>query len=92
MTKDWDLTLFTEARSDPQQPFALRRKRCFPTNNMYYGAIIIDLFLRFTWTSKLSSKFDHINETEFGLFMLMFLEVARRWMWIFFRVETEWGK
>ncbi|KAJ9388761.1 hypothetical protein DTO063F5_2409 [Paecilomyces variotii] len=90
VTKDWDLTLFTEARSDPQQPFALRRKRCFPTTKMYYGAIIIDFFLRFTWTSKLSSKFDHINETEFGLFMLMFLEVARRWMWIFFRVETEW--
>ena len=21
-----------------------------------------------------------------------FLEVLRRWMWIFFRVETEWGK
>ncbi len=21
-----------------------------------------------------------------------FLEVVRRWMWIFFRVETEWGK
>lgn len=22
----------------------------------------------------------------------MFLEVARRWMWVFFRVETEWGE
>ena len=21
-----------------------------------------------------------------------FLEVLRRWMWIFFRVETEWGQ
>lgn len=21
-----------------------------------------------------------------------FLEVVRRWMWIFFRVETEWGQ
>lgn len=31
-------------------------------------------------------------ETEVGIWLLMFLEVARRWMWIFLRVETESGE
>ena len=59
---------------------------------MYYGAIIIDLMLRCTWSLKLSPHLDHFNDLEGGIFVMEFLEVLRRWMWIFFRVETEWGK
>ena len=59
---------------------------------MYYGAIVIDLMLRCTWSFKLSPHLDHFNDLEGGIFIMEFLEVLRRWMWIFFRVETEWGK
>ena len=59
---------------------------------MYYGAIVIDLTLRCTWSFKLSPHLDHFNDLEGGIFVMEFLEVLRRWMWIFFRVETEWGK
>lgn len=59
---------------------------------MYYCAIVIDLILRFTWLSRLSPRLDKVNNVESGIFLLIFLEVARRWMWVFFRVETEWGK
>ena len=59
---------------------------------MYYGAIVIDLMLRCTWSFKLSPHLDHFNDLEGGIFVMEFLEVLRRWMWIFFRVETEWGK
>ena len=59
---------------------------------MYYGAIVIDLLLRCTWSLKLSPHLDHFNDLEGGIFVMEFLEVLRRWMWIFFRVETEWGK
>ncbi len=58
---------------------------------MYYGAIIIDLLLRCTWSFKLSPHLDHFNDLEGGIFLMELLEVFRRWMWIFFRVETEWG-
>ena len=57
---------------------------------MYYTAIVIDFFLRCTWSVKLSPHLDHFNDLEGGIFLMEFLEVIRRWMWIFFRVETEW--
>lgn len=59
---------------------------------MYYSAIVIDLILRFTWVSRLSERSDWVNDIEGGVFALMLLEVVRRWIWIFFRVETEWGE
>lgn len=59
---------------------------------MYYGAIIIDLMLRCTWSLKLSPHLDHFNDLEGGIFAMEFLEVFRRFIWIFFRVETEWSK
>lgn len=59
---------------------------------MYYGAIVIDFMLRCTWSLKLSPHLDHFNDLEGGIFVMEFLEVLRRWMWIFFRVETEWGQ
>lgn len=73
-------------------PFGLRRLRTFPQKELYYGVIAIDLVLRFTWLSRLSSNLDRVNNAESGIFLLMFLEIARRWMWVFFRIETEWGE
>ena len=59
---------------------------------MYYTAIVLDFILRMTWSLKLSPHLDHWNDLEGGIFGLEVLEVARRWVWIFFRVETEWGE
>jgi EXS family len=94
VSKDWDLSLFSSAhkRNDPEHPYGLRRHRYFHANNMYYAAIIIDFLLRCTWSFKLSPHLDHFNDLEGGIFTMEILEVLRRWMWIFFRVETEWGK
>lgn len=58
---------------------------------MYYYVIVIDLLLRCTWSFKLSPHLDHFNDLEGGIFLMELLEVFRRWVWIFFRVETEWG-
>ncbi|EEQ91882.2 protein-ER retention protein [Blastomyces dermatitidis ER-3] len=92
VAKDWDLTLFSALNhpNDPDHPFGLRRHRYFYANEMYYSAIVIDLILRFTWVSRLSARLDWVNDIEGGVFALMLLEVVRRWIWIFFRVETEW--
>ncbi|RMD41392.1 hypothetical protein DV735_g3762, partial [Chaetothyriales sp. CBS 134920] len=92
VTKDWDLTLLTPARkakSPGEYPYGLRRYRYFHSPSLYYIAICLDLMLRCTWSFKLSPHLDHFNDLEGGIFLIEVLEVARRWMWIFFRVETE---
>lgn len=64
----------------------------FHTKEIYYLAIIIDLTLRCTWSLKLSPHLDHFNDLEGGIFAMELLEVFRRFVWVFFRVETEWSK
>jgi hypothetical protein len=92
VAKDWDLTLFSGARerNSPEHPYGLRRRRFFHTQEMYYVAICVDFLLRCTWSLKLSPHLDHFNDLEGGIFVMECLEVLRRWIWIFFRVETEW--
>ncbi|KAL9126146.1 MAG: hypothetical protein Q9217_004757 [Psora testacea] len=92
VAKDWDLTVFSPSsvRNNPEHPWGLRRHTHFHTKEIYYGAIIVDLMLRCTWSFKLSPHLDHFNDLEGGIFVMEFLEVLRRWMWIFLRVETEW--
>ena len=94
VAKDWDLTLFSSARerNSPEHAWALRPSLYFHDPRVYYAAIVLDLFLRCTWSLKLSPHLDHFNDLEVGIFLMELLEVLRRWMWIFFRVETEWSK
>ncbi|KAL1957085.1 hypothetical protein VTO42DRAFT_6343 [Malbranchea cinnamomea] len=88
----WKGSSHERFQHDPEYnyPFGLRPHRYFHANQIYYTAIIIDFILRFTWVSRLSVRINWINDLESGVFVLMFLEVMRRWMWIFFRIETEW--
>jgi hypothetical protein len=92
VAKDWDLTMFSSERerSSPEHPFGLRRRLVFQPVTIYYGVIVLDLLLRCTWSLKLSTHLDRISDFESSIFIIEFLEVFRRWVWIFFRVETEW--
>ncbi|CAK7246147.1 MAG: protein-ER retention protein [Sporothrix thermara] len=94
VAKDWDLTLFdgARARNAPDHPWALRRHLLINRGHplTYYAAIVLDLMLRCTWSLKLSPHLDHVADFESSLFLMQLLEVLRRWVWIFFRVETEW--
>jgi EXS family len=67
----------------------LRPQLLLPDPLIYYLAIVIDLLLRFTWSLRLSSHLHVIHELEQGTFFLEALEVIRRWMWVFIRVEWE---
>ncbi|KAL8750673.1 MAG: hypothetical protein Q9199_006920 [Rusavskia elegans] len=71
-------------------PWGLRPHTHFHTPQIYYTAIGLDLLLRCTWSLKLSPHLDHWNDLEGTIFLLEMAEVVRRWVWIFFRVETEW--
>ncbi|KAL3417960.1 EXS family protein [Phlyctema vagabunda] len=90
VAKDWDLSLFSPSRSSHMHPYGLRARMYLPSTELYYGAMITDLLLRCTWSLKLSPHLDHFADFESGIFLMELLEVGRRWMWIFFRVETEW--
>lgn len=92
VAKDWDLTLFGSARERraADHPFGLRRRLLLGPPLLYYFVIGLDLLLRCTWSLKLSPHLDHISDFESSIFVIQFLEVFRRWVWIFFRVETEW--
>lgn len=67
----------------------LRPSVILPDTLIYYSAIAIDLLLRFTWSLKLSTHLHAIHEIEQGVFLLEALEVLRRWMWVFIRVEWQ---
>ena len=92
VAKDWDLTLFSGARerSSPEHPYGLRRRLLVHKPVVYYGVMAMDLVLRCTWVVKLSPQQNHIADFESSIFLTQFLEVFRRWVWIFFRVEAEW--
>jgi hypothetical protein len=92
VAKDWDLTLFSSERerNAPDHPVGLRRRMHIGPPVVYYGVIVLDLLLRCTWSLKLSPHLDHLTDFESSIFVIEFLEVFRRWVWIFFRVETEW--
>lgn len=78
----------TAATPNVSFPF-LRPILLLPDPTIYYLAIAIDLVLRFTWSIKLSSHLHTINEIESGIFMMEALEVLRRWMWVYLRIEWE---
>lgn len=60
-----------------------------PDPMIYYLIIFLDFVLRFTWSLKLSSHLHSIGEMELGIFILEGLEVLRRWLWVFGRLEWE---
>jgi EXS family len=52
-------------------------------------AILFNFILRFTWSLKLSSHLHNVTDMESGVFVMEALEVLRRWVWVFLRVEWE---
>ncbi|KAI0852655.1 EXS-domain-containing protein [Daldinia vernicosa] len=92
VAKDWDLTLFdAKARNAPDlTAFGLRRRLHVGPPALYYAVIAMDLVLRCTWSLKLSPHLGRMADWEGSIFVIELLEVFRRWVWIFFRVETEW--
>ncbi|KAG8710008.1 hypothetical protein FRC08_017761 [Ceratobasidium sp. 394] len=76
-------------RGHQSYPFGLRDNLLFRDSLVYYLVIFLNLFLRFTWSLKLSTHLDTVEELESSVFLIEALEVTRRWVWVFFRVEWE---
>ena len=75
--------------STTNHPFGLRSPLLFRDSIVYYIAVLLNFVLRFTWSLKLSSHLHTVAELESGVFLMEALELIRRWMWVFFRVEWE---
>ena len=66
----------------PEKPLPL------PTT-VYWVFLVVNLFLRFTWSLKLSSHWQFLVEWQRGLLLLEALEIVRRSVWVLLRVEWE---
>ncbi|KAJ1967616.1 protein-ER retention protein [Dimargaris xerosporica] len=74
--------------SAPHCHYFLRPRLCFDSG-IYYAVVILNVFLRTTWTLKISPHLP-IETLPLGGFTLEWLEIARRWLWVYLRIEREW--
>lgn len=68
-----------------------RRQLYFSQPVLYFAAAMLDFLLRITWSLKLSSHI-YIRQLDKSALFMEVLEVIRRWVWVIFRMESEWVK
>lgn len=61
----------------------------FKGTGLYLALIVVNLLLRVAWTYKLSS---HLRHLRWFVFVMTLLEVIRRFLWSFVRIENELRK
>lgn len=81
-------TEHTSAAGHKRYPFGLRPTLLLPLP-IYPFVIVADLFLRLTWSAKLSSHLHSFSGGDLLIFWIEMAEIVRRWMWVFLRVEWE---
>jgi hypothetical protein len=102
ISMDWNIVSVTfdkvptEGQSLPPQRQSspiihIRRQLYFSQPMLYFLAIVLDFLLRITWSLKLSSHI-YIRRIDGSIFLMELLEVVRRWIWVVFRMESEWVK
>ena len=90
-TYTWDIKMdwgfFSPAAGDNKY---LREELVYSRNGYYYFAIVEDLVLRFSWAYTLVLKEGGLGEyAELTTSVFSVLEVVRRFIWNFFRLENE---
>lgn len=68
--------------------FPLRTKLRLPDKRLYYLAAVMNFFMRMAWVCTISPDFFPIRK-DFLLAALSLVEILRRGMWNFFRLENE---
>ena len=72
-----------------EAPCVLRKERIYPYTFLYVLAAIEDAILRCAWTLTLSVGQSNLFPQEIIAFPIAALEVLRRFVWNFFRLENE---
>jgi hypothetical protein len=83
----WDIYMDWNLGRSFSKNFFLREKIVYP-KKMYYGAIVINTILRFTWLTSLR-EVDLGMDEELKVYLLSILEIYRRTQWSLFRIENE---
>lgn len=103
ITNDWNFGFLLKLLSGKSNIKLLRNKLLY-SKISYILAIIIDTQLRFIWIfrliyvndstldSSIKNFFIVLFTTEKGNFILEILEIFRRWVWVFIKIETEYIK
>ena len=88
----WDIKMDWGLMDKNTENTLLREETVYSSKNYYYFAIIEDFILRFGWTVSISLAqigfFEDQHKEWLPSFMAM-LEVFRRFVWNFFRLENE---
>lgn len=87
LTMDWDLGFLNFSQSGMTRNEVLRKRRYF-SPFAYYICAGFDFTVRFFWLWELFAG-RTVFEGEINFFFLEILEILRRWVWIFIRVEAE---
>jgi len=90
-TYSWDVMVdwgLFSSDSPKETPF-LREEIVYSSPYYYYFAIVQDLILRFGWTMSISLTELGIANSDLMLSILAPLEIYRRFVWNFFRLENE---
>ncbi|RZC73742.1 hypothetical protein C5167_049227 [Papaver somniferum] len=85
----WDIVIDWGLFQSNSRNRFLRDKLLVPQQNVYFGAIVLNILLRFAW---LQSIFDFklpFLHMEAMVTIFACLEIIRRGMWNFFRLENE---
>lgn len=70
--------------------FPLRNKLSYSKRQLYYVAMVLNLFMRFAWALTISPDLVYkFVRPEFFLMILYLIEMFRRGMWNFIRVELK---
>lgn len=101
---DWGLQLFNQDSKHHLRP----KSQLIGPAWKYYTIILLDFILRFLWIFKIFHKSgeivnDHLfakvggflfggNAFQFGFTVLEVLEILRRWLWCFLKLESDWFK
>ncbi|ODV96788.1 hypothetical protein PACTADRAFT_1372 [Pachysolen tannophilus NRRL Y-2460] len=96
---DWNFEFFHYVLSaDRRQKYLLRSILMYNVSFYYHVSIMVDFILRFIWVLRMFSNPDskylllRSFDSEGGLFLLEILEILRRWIWVFIKIETEYIK
>ncbi|AAS50493.1 AAR127Cp [Eremothecium gossypii ATCC 10895] len=88
VTMDWKLGLFNFSSAGMERDEVLRHRRLYSVK-YYYGAVLYDFVMKFMWLWEL-----HVGRALFRRDLnpvwLHLLEVIRRWIWTFFKIEAEY--
>lgn len=83
------LVLINLARAGAKTSMLKQDVRMFKHDSVYFTLIAINLALRISWTYKLSA---HLRHLKWFVFAMTALEIFRRFLWTFVRIENELRK